>query len=525
MDPTTLLYSMILSGNNNPNFNYNILIMLLFILIQNASKIWDFIQKTIKKYKRNNNSIKFNYIRYNGRQGYIRNSQEVKYIWDLITTSNDTGTYTMDHYGVKIPELYTNHYIAENTIASITNQTTKSDFNQTDELRNAITFPYVEYEITIHRPDNNMALLKSTITSLLEENNKQLTQFVNSSIYCIIHNHEYASMSQKQPYYDNKFIFTELRTTKTFDNIFLDHKQEIIDQLDHFTHNKQHYDKHGIPHKLIMLMHGPPGCGKTSVIKAMAKYTNRHLFIIDFSTIKTKHELRSIFTNNYVTYKYLTIPHSKLIFVFEDIDTSLECITKQTENTTPKNKHTNEDKKDKGKKDKKDKKDKEDKEDKENKEDEDKEDKKDKKDKKDKDDNIDDTEKLDIATVLNVFDGIIELNNVIIVITTNHVEKLHEAFVRPGRMDMKPEFKRASTSVIEQIVNHYFAISLYVDPKFNDMFAPAQITELCNSKSRMGKFNPDTIGDDIIEALEEMLRTHLINMSISLDDRYDEVND
>src|SRR6185312_1787990 len=41
-----------------------------------------------------------------------------------------------------------------------------------------------------------------------------------------------------------------------------------------------------------------------------------------------------------------------------------------------------------------------------------------------------------LADVLNVLDGVMELDDAIIILTTNHIEKLDPALIRPGRMDM-----------------------------------------------------------------------------------------
>lgn len=46
-----------------------------------------------------------------------------------------------------------------------------------------------------------------------------------------------------------------------------------------------------------------------------------------------------------------------------------------------------------------------------------------------------------LDVILNKFDGLIELSKIILVITTNHIEKLDPALIRAGRMDIKLELK------------------------------------------------------------------------------------
>jgi ATP-dependent 26S proteasome regulatory subunit len=47
------------------------------------------------------------------------------------------------------------------------------------------------------------------------------------------------------------------------------------------------------------------------------------------------------------------------------------------------------------------------------------------------------TDRLDLSGLLNVLDGVVDTPNRILVMTTNHPEKLDPALIRPGRIDKK----------------------------------------------------------------------------------------
>uniref|UniRef100_K3WXY1 ATPase AAA-type core domain-containing protein n=1 Tax=Globisporangium ultimum (strain ATCC 200006 / CBS 805.95 / DAOM BR144) TaxID=431595 RepID=K3WXY1_GLOUD len=78
---------------------------------------------------------------------------------------------------------------------------------------------------------------------------------------------------------------------KTFDNVFFSEKQQLIKLIDNFVNKTGKFAISGFPYKLGLLLYGPPGTGKTSLIKAVAQYTGRHIVNISLSKIKTNQEL------------------------------------------------------------------------------------------------------------------------------------------------------------------------------------------------------------------------------------------
>ena len=60
-----------------------------------------------------------------------------------------------------------------------------------------------------------------------------------------------------------------------------------------------------------------------------------------------------------------------------------------------------------------------------------------------------------ISTVLNIMDGLAKKNRLITIMTTNHYDRLSDAFKRAGRIDMNVEFDIASVDCFHQIIKFF----------------------------------------------------------------------
>ena len=60
-----------------------------------------------------------------------------------------------------------------------------------------------------------------------------------------------------------------------------------------------------------------------------------------------------------------------------------------------------------------------------------------------------------ISTVLNIMDGLAKKNRLITIMTTNHYDRLSDAFKRAGRIDMNVEFDIASVDCFHQIIQFF----------------------------------------------------------------------
>eukprot|EP01069_Polyplicarium_translucidae_P007905 Polyplicarium_translucidae@DN3164_c1_g2_i1.p1 len=94
----------------------------------------------------------------------------------------------------------------------------------------------------------------------------------------------------------------------------------------------------------------------------------------------------------------------------------------------------------------------------------------------------------DLSFFLNLLDGIIEAKGRIIVMTTNHVSRLDEALIRPGRMDLRVEMRRCSRATACEIVGHFYGrppdgVDL-PDAVTDFSVTPAEVSRVCRCHRR-----------------------------------------
>ena len=264
----------------------------------------------------------------------------------------------------------------------------------------------------------------------------------------------------------NEYTF---ESNRTFNNLFFDNKKEVLTKIHFFLKNKDWYSEKGIPYTLGIGLHGPPGTGKTSFIKALANETGRHIISFSFKVVKTKKDLLSIFfEDRYNTdNKKGSIGFDKKIIAFEDIDCIGNIILKrnnkrQANYTKPTNmnpdnsvisfidKLVNTDAENKGEFIK-------------------------------TNTHIPYDEPITLDDILNIWDGIRETPGRIIIISSNHYEKLDPALIRPGRIDISLELTNASHDTIREIYFNLFKTHINptklkkIKPKF---YSPAEIINI-----------------------------------------------
>ena len=125
------------------------------------------------------------------------------------------------------------------------------------------------------------------------------------------------------------FTMSEFSTNRSMKNIFGSHLHNLKERVSKFIHNEEWYKKYGKPYTLGILLSGPPGTGKTSIIKAIAKDAGRHIININLRETTTKTQLNKLFFDNEITVNQsgeqgkeekVYIPINKRLYVCEAID-------------------------------------------------------------------------------------------------------------------------------------------------------------------------------------------------------------
>ncbi len=291
------------------------------------------------------------------------------------------------------------------------------------------------------------------------------------------------------------FNKSKFQSNRTLKNVYLRQIEELQGRVEFFMRRRDWYDSKGIPHTLGIVMYGHPGCGKTSTIKAVANETKRHIFNIMLSEIRTKEALKDLFYNEQVhvwdnnKMEVLNIPLKNRLYVIEDIDAMDSVVVKRSKEAQKEE----EERKIRiaaemellkqqqgemmakammnGKK-------------------------------------SDEADKLDLATLLNVLDGVRETPGRIIILSTNYPERLDEALLRPGRFDMMLEFEKHSCAVLQQHIEKHYDIVLTPQQLakvhtsvLNYKWTPAEVSQILFRRHT----DPDAAIEDLLNESPEKL--------------------
>jgi len=222
----------------------------------------------------------------------------------------------------------------------------------------------------------------------------------------------------------------DFKSFKTFDNLFFDGKDILIKSLDRFKNNEALYKKLGRPYTIGILLYGEPGCGKTSVLKAISNYLNLDIHTINIKNYDDINDFMDCWYMSLKTNSYKQDSLKEKIIHLPEIDYLCEEFLKDEESKKTKEVENNE------------------------------------KNivinlnKNDENDTKDKKKTLNKAFFRELFDGVDEQHGRIIVMDTNNPERLDPIMIRDGRFDIKLKFDKMSSNNMKLYLEHVYDIKL-----------------------------------------------------------------
>lgn len=180
--------------------------------------------------------------------------------------------------------------------------------------------------------------------------------------------------------------------------------QQLVAQLDFFYNHREWYLDRGLTYKLVILLHGVPGTGKTTLIKALATHFKKNIAAVSLTNVWDERLVQNI----------ETVPSNSMI-VIEDFD-SAKCLHVRGTASEIKS-----------------------------------------------DDGV---SLLTLSGVLNLLQGAAELDGHVIIMTTNVLHKIDPAVYRPARVDILREVLPLGPRNVNILSQRFYPDYDFSDVKF-----------------------------------------------------------
>ncbi len=244
---------------------------------------------------------------------------------------------------------------------------------------------------------------------------------------------EIGSSREDGPRIGPNFMIYEFATTSKFENFFSQEAAIVKADLDVFLKGKAAYERTGRPWTYTVMNEGPPGVGKTKLVKAIAAYTGATLIVLNLHHITDIQTLYDAFHSSVLGGE--RVPHDQRIYYIPEVDTQMFEVL-EDRGKKPATRSAGRDAW-----------------------------------KKSAVDAATDAvvigavmppaaKKPTLGEILNVLDGVPERHGHILVLDTNHLAKLDPALIRPGRVDRIVSWRKLDGENVRRYIENLFSTSI-----------------------------------------------------------------
>lgn len=297
----------------------------------------------------------------------------------------------------------------------------------------AIVFKDTLIHIEMHEKDTKKDTERFYVLWSYTHTNTILKEFIQFCLEELTTHLEKQEWTSTRYTFDNeRWVRLNIKNTRWFKNVVLRDTQleDVVEDLSTFYRREEWYASRGIAWTRGYLLYGPPGTGKTSLIKAISNEFMLPIYTLNLTTLNGDENLRKAF---------MDLP-TRCLLVLEDVDRmgNVKPIGQEDDTSV--------------------------------------------------------CSTISLSGLLNELDGISNSHGRVIVMTTNHIEKLDPAMIRPGRIDKKIYMGLCTIEMIQNLWNSILEVPFPpIKGLQDDVLTPAQVLE-------------SLMGNDPARRLEELFK-------------------
>ena len=207
--------------------------------------------------------------------------------------------------------------------------------------------------------------------------------------------------------YDDGWDYVKGYAPRLLDSVVLDpgQKEHLLQDVATFRMSKQRYSRLGVPYHRGYLLYGPPGTGKTSLVSALAAHFGLCIYSLNLADFNDRTLMSAV-----------NLVPANSVLLFEDIDcmkgSKARGLSGSRLNDMPQAREEKESGAERN--------------------------------------------GVTLSGLLNVLDGFYAPTNVLFMMTTNRIEALDEALLRPGRIDYRLYLGKASDRQKVELYRRFF---------------------------------------------------------------------